>query len=245
MMDGTARVIANAWDSAPDTALDGSYAALDAMTAEQRIAWALAHRPGAHVLSSSFGAQSAVLLHMATRIRPDLPVILIDTGYLFPETYAFVDALTERLQLNLHVYQSATSPAWMEARRGRLWEQGVEGIDAYNLLRKVEPMQRALQELGAGTWFSGLRRSQADTRTDTQFVELKNGRWHVHPIADWGDYEVGRYLTRHQLPYHPLWDQGYVSIGDTHSTTRWHEGMREQDTRFAGLKRECGIHTMV
>ncbi|MCB1553625.1 MAG: phosphoadenylyl-sulfate reductase [Xanthomonadales bacterium] len=215
---------------------------LERMSPEARIEWALAQLPGAHVLSSSFGAQSAVLLHMATRIRPDLPVILIDTGYLFPETYAFVDRLVAQLDLNLRIYQSPRSTAWMEAREGRLWEQGVEGIERYNQLRKVEPMQRALRELGAGTWFSGLRRSQSDTRERTPIAEYRNGHWKVHPIADWRDYDVGRYLARHGLPYHPLWDEGYVSIGDTHSTTRWQPGMREQDTRFGGLVRECGIH---
>src|SRR5690606_14921594 len=115
-------------------------AELEAMDAEQRVAWALAYGHGNPALSSSFGAQAAVTLHMVTRQKPDIPVILIDTGYLFPETYRFADELTERLQLNLKVYRPLISRAWMEARHGRLWEQGVEGLDNYNQLRKVEPM---------------------------------------------------------------------------------------------------------
>lgn len=215
---------------------------LERQTAEQRVEWALAHCEGAHVLSSSFGAQAAVSLHLLWRFRPEIPVILVDTGYLFAETYAFIDQLTERLQLNLHVVRPSLSRAWMEARYGRLWEQGVDGIARYNQLRKVEPMQRALRELGAGTWFSGLRRQQAESRADTPVVQRRNGRWKVHPIVDWTDREVGRYLSQHALPYHPLWEQGYVSIGDVHTTSRLADGMREEDTRFFGLKRECGLH---
>jgi len=215
---------------------------LERASAEARIDWALANCAGEHVLSSSFGAQAAVMLHLVTQRRRDIPVILIDTGYLFPETYQFIDALTERLKLNLKVYRPQLGRAWMEARYGRLWEEGVEGIERYNRLRKVEPMQRALRELGARTWFAGLRRVQADSRSATPIVELKHERWKIHPIADWSDRDVGRYLAEHDLPYHPLWEQGYVSIGDTHTTRRWEPGMREEDTRFFGLKRECGIH---
>ena len=216
--------------------------ALGRLTAERRVAWALEHVPGEHVLSSSFGAQAAVSLHLVTRQRPQLPVVLIDTGYLFPETYRFVDELAERLALNLKVYRPLIGISWMEARHGRLWEQGIEGLDRYNQLRKIEPMQRALRELGAEGWFAGLRRSQARSRAGIDFVERKDGRWKFHPLADWSDRDVGHYLARHGLPYHPLWQQGYVSIGDTHTSHRWEPGMDAEDTRFFGLKRECGLH---
>ncbi|QNK00905.1 phosphoadenylyl-sulfate reductase [Dyella telluris] len=215
---------------------------LGTLDAEQRVLWALAYAPGAHVLSSSFGAQAAVSLHLLTRQRPDLPVVLIDTGYLFPETYCFIDELRDRLSLNLKIYSAAESPAWFEAREGRLWEQGVAGIDRYNQLRKVEPMQRALSELGAGSWFAGLRRSQARTRAAIPFAERRDDRWKFHPIADWSDRDVGMYLRKHGLPYHPLWDQGYISIGDVHTTHRWEPGTDVDATRFFGLKRECGLH---
>ena len=225
-------------------ALETLDAWLAGQDAEHRVAWALEHAPGTHVLSSSFGAQAAVSLHLLTRQKPDLPVILIDTGYLFPETYRFADELRERLALNLKVYRAPLGTAWMESRHGRLWEQGVEGIERYNQLRKVEPLRRALDELGVGTWFAGLRRSQARTRGALPFVQLSQNRWKFHPIADWSDRDVGRYLQRHGLPYHPLWEQGYISIGDTHTTRRWEPGMDPEDTRFFGLKRECGIHDL-
>jgi phosphoadenosine phosphosulfate reductase len=215
---------------------------LAACSAQDRIAWALQNTAGTHALSSSFGAQAAVSLHMVTQHTPDIPVILVDTGYLFPETYRFVDQMTERLGLNLKVYRPQIGIAWMEARMGRIWEEGAEGITRYNRLRKVEPMQRALRELGVRTWFAGLRREQSRSRADIDFVELKDGRWKVHPIADWTDRDIWNYLQRHDLPYHPLWDQGYVSIGDVHTTRPLAEGMDIEDTRFFGLKRECGLH---
>jgi phosphoadenosine phosphosulfate reductase len=103
-------------------------------------------------------------------------------------------------------------------------------------------MQRALDELGVRTWIAGLRRDQARTRTGIDFLELRDGRWKLHPIADWTDRDVWNYLQRHGLPYHPLWDQGYVSIGDVHTTRPLQAGMEIEETRFFGLKRECGLH---
>lgn len=120
-------------------------AQLETLSAEERVAWALENLPGEYVLSSSFGIQAAVSLHLVNQIRPDIPVILTDTGYLFPETYQFIDELTDKLKLNLKVYRAGESPAWQEARYGKLWEQGVEGIEKYNDINKVEPMNRALK----------------------------------------------------------------------------------------------------
>lgn len=218
---------------------------LAARSADARVEWALKTLPQNHALSSSFGAQSAALLHLVTRRAATMPVILVDTGYLFPETYRFVDELTERLDLNLKVFRPQIGIAWMEARHGRLWENGVEGIDQYNRLRKVEPMKRALDELGVRGWFAGLRRAQAATRAAADVLELKNGRWKFHPIVDWSDRDVWNYFKQHDLPYHPLWEQGYVSIGDVHTTRPLAAGMSAEDTRFFGLKRECGIHVEV
>ena len=131
-------------------ALAETNAQLEKLDAEGRVAWALENLPGNYVLSSSFGIQAAVSLHLVNQIRPDIPVILTDTGYLFPETYQFIDELTDKLKLNLKVYRAAESAAWQEARYGKLWEQGVEGIEKYNEINKVEPMNRLLDEPTAG-----------------------------------------------------------------------------------------------
>lgn len=215
---------------------------LSRLDATTRLEWAFYALPGAHVLSSSFGAQSAVLLHMATRLWPELPVVVVDTGYLFPETYSFIDQLQERLRLNLTVAQADHSPAWLEARHGKLWEQGIEGLTYYNQLRKVAPMKTTLDRLNAGTWIAGPRRSQSHSRQDLPFLQHKEGRYKLHPIADWTDRDIGRYLQQHGLPYHPLWERGYVSIGDIHTTRPMGDGITEEETRFFGLKRECGLH---
>jgi phosphoadenosine phosphosulfate reductase len=230
-------------ESSSEIAIAAANARLAKMTAEQRVEWALEKLPGRHVLSSSFGAQAAVSLHLLTRIEPDIPVILIDTGYLFPETYRFVDELADRLRLNLRIYRSEISPAWQEARFGKLWEQGREGIEQYNRMTKVEPMERALDELGVGTWFAGLRRAQTESRRELAVVATSSpGRFKVHPIVDWSDRDVHQYLMRHNLPYHPLWNEGYLSIGDVHTTRRLADVQSEDELRFFGLLRECGLH---
>ena len=215
---------------------------LEKLGAGERMRWALEFLPGSHVVSSSFGIQAAVMLHLATREKPDIPVILVDTGYLFAETYTFVDELTTRLQLNLKVYRSRLSPAWQEARLGRLWEQGLQGIEQYNRLNKVEPMQRALGDLEVGTWLAGLRRQQAESRSKLPVLRIQDGRFKLHPIVDWTSRDVHRYLRRHDLPYHPLWEKGYVSVGDVHTTRPLVAGMAQEQTRFFGVKRECGLH---
>jgi len=215
---------------------------LEKRDARERVLWALEKFRGHAVLSTSFGAQAAVMLHLVTRLDPQIPVVFIDTGYLFPETYRFAEELTEKLGLNLKIYAPLMSAARQEALYGKLWEQGVEGLEKYGRLNKVEPMNRAMRELGAGLWLAGLRREHASTREELPVVKRQNRILKLHPIVDWTDRQVGEYLAQHGLPYHPLWEQGYISIGDTHSTERFADGMRPEDTRFSGLKRECGLH---
>ncbi len=215
---------------------------LESASAEERVRWAVDTFGEGLVLTTSFGIQAAVMLHLVTRIAPSIPVVFIDTGYLFPETYRFARDLTERLQLNLKTYVPAATAAQQEALHGKQWELGLEGLKRYNFINKVEPMDRAVRELKATAWLAGLRRSQASTREALPVVQTQNKLVKVHPILDWDNRQVYRYLTEHGLPYHPLWDRGYVSVGDWHSTSKLEPGMSEQDTRFGGLKRECGLH---
>lgn len=222
--------------------LDAVNPCLEKMSAVDRVQWALDFLPEQVVLTSSFGVQAALMLHLVTQLKPRIPVVLIDTGYLFDETYGFVDELQQRLDLNLKIYRPETSPAWQELRHGRLWEQGADGIRRYNFLNKVEPMQRALKDLQVGTWLSGLRRSQSDTRSELAVLQRQGKVVKVYPVVDWSNRDVHRYLRHHELPYHPLWEQGYVSIGDRHSSRPLQRGEAEQDTRFSGLLRECGLH---
>ncbi|BET98033.1 phosphoadenylyl-sulfate reductase [Xenorhabdus taiwanensis] len=215
---------------------------LEVLDANERVRWALEHLSGEFVLSSSFGIQAAVCLHLVTREYPDIPVILTDTGYLFPETYQFIDKLTEKLNLNLKIFRAEHSPAWQEARYGKLWNQGIEGIERYNQINKVEPMNCALKTLQAQSWFAGLRRQQSESRANLPVLAIQRGVFKILPIIDWNNRQVHQYLTKHGLEYHPLWEQGYLSVGDTHTTQKWESGMSEEQTRFFGLKRECGLH---
>ena len=209
---------------------------------QQIVRWAAEMFAQGLVMSSSFGVQAAVMLHLVTRVVPDIPVILIDTGYFFPETYTFVETLTQRLGLNLKVYQPQLSPARHEALHGRQWEQGQEGFNEYDKIRKVEPMQRALKELKASAWLAGLRRQQTEHRAALGTVAQQDGLYKVHPILEWTGKDVHDYLKEHDLPYHPLHEKGYPSIGDTHSTVPITDQMHERAGRFHGLKQECGIH---
>ena len=221
--------------------LNAQYREADAQTLIQ---WGLETFGDGMVMSTSFGIQSAVMLHLVTSIAPNAPVIWVDTGYLPEATYRFADQLTERLNLNLKVYQSPLSPAHMEARHGRLWEKGtVEALNQYDQIRKVEPMQRALKELGAQAWLAGLRAKQTDHRNQLQRIGTQNGIYKLLPILSWHSRDIYNYLTEHDLPYHPYFDQGYVTVGDWHSSRPLSANDdNERDTRFQGLKQECGIH---
>ncbi|MGB3533560.1 MAG: phosphoadenylyl-sulfate reductase [Microcoleaceae cyanobacterium] len=217
---------------------------LNQMSAEQIVYWAADTFKAGLVMSTSFGIQSAIMLHLVTKIIPKIPVIWVDTGYLHPETYEFAEYLTQRLQLNLKVYKSSISPDEMEYIYGKLWERNdVESLNLYDKIRKVEPMQRALRELNATAWLSGLRRSQTDYRMNLDRVNLQEQMYKILPIIDWSDRDVYQYLKSNDLPYHPLFNQGYLTVGDWHSSRPISaDDLHERDTRFQGLKQECGLH---
>jgi len=197
---------------------------------------------GRLVASTSFGLQSAVMLDLIAEHAPEVPVVFIDTGYLFPETYRYGEQLSERLGIDLRVYQPASSAARLEALHGKLWEQGEAGLQRYGLITKIEPMDRALRELGADVWISGLRRSHSRSRVDRPFAEQQKRTLKVYPILDWADAQVSAYMHDRGLPAHPLAEQGYVTMGDWHSTQPATDGLSAEATRFNGAKYECGLH---
>jgi len=217
---------------------------LENASATDIVRWAVDTFGEGLVMSSSFGIQAAVMLHLVTQVKPDIPVIWIDTGYLPSETYRFAEDLISRLDLNIQIYQSPMSPARMEALYGKLWEvEDVEAFNRYDYIRKVEPMQRALRELNATAWLAGLRAKQTDHRKTLATVGVQGDRHKVLPILNWHARDVYEYLQRFDLPYHPFFERGYTSVGDWHSSRPvTEEDENDRDTRFRGLKQECGLH---
>jgi phosphoadenosine phosphosulfate reductase len=194
------------------------------------------------VLTSSFGAESALMLYLATRVMPKVRVVFLDTGYLFPETYRFAEELRERFELDLRVYLPATSPARQEALYGKLWEGDASDLARYHHLNKVEPMDRALRELAPKGWIAGLRRKQTSFRAKLRPVELADGVYKVHPILGWDDETAFHYMRANDLPFHPLYRRGYRSIGDVHSTSPTDADDDPRAGRRLGVHSECGIH---
>jgi phosphoadenosine phosphosulfate reductase len=231
--------------------LSNSYLDLDVINknlatanSEEIITWASQEFDQHLIMSTSFGIQAAVMLHLVTQIVPDIPIIWVDTGYLPKETYIFAQQLTDRLNLNLKVYQSELSPARMEAIYGKLWQQkDLDSLNLYDRIRKVEPMQKALKDLDAKAWLAGLRQNQTVFRQKLDYVNQQGEQYKILPILTWTSKDIYQYLTKYNLPYHPYFDQGYVSVGDWHSSRPLTaDDDNERDTRFHGVKQECGLH---
>jgi len=212
---------------------------------EERLRWAIETFRGQVILTTSFGAQSAALLHLAAQIQPDLPIVFIDTGYHFPETIDFSKTLMKKLNLNLSVYRPLLSPKEIEAAHGRVWEKGQDGLEKFHEIIRVEPLRRALRELNPKVWVAGLRKSSSESRQKLSVLSENESRFKLLPVLDWTDRDIGDYLKKHSLPYHPLWAKGYVSIGDRVTTKRLDEVSDPSQLRHFGLKRECGIHERV
>jgi phosphoadenosine phosphosulfate reductase len=220
---------------------------LEPLGAEERLRWARDTFGDGLAMTTSFGIQSSVLLHMVSELtgpqeRP-VPVIWVDTGYLPPETYRYAELLAGRLRIDLHVVQSEMSPARMEALHGRLWESGtVADLELYNRIRKVEPLDRALRDLEVHCWASGVRGGQTDHRRRMSPFDPVRGIWALRPLLSWSSRDVFYYMEKHGLPQHPLFEKGYSTVGDWHTSAPDDGSASGRATRFGGLKQECGIH---
>jgi len=222
--------------------LDAVNSALAEASPEATLEWAGRTFGDRMIVTSSFGADSAVMLHLMSRVLPKVPVVFLDTGYLFAETYRFAEELTARLKLDVRVYSPLLTAARQEALHGKLWEGDARALERYHQINKVEPMDRALRELAPLAWIAGLRAKQNRYRAGLRKVELQDGVYKVHPILAWDDEEVHRYLRANDLPYHPLRKLGYRSIGDVHSTFPTEQGEDPRAGRRLGEHTECGIH---
>jgi phosphoadenosine phosphosulfate reductase len=205
----------------------------EAMTAEELLAWAADEFGDRLCLTCSWQRQSSALVHMVSELDLDVDVVELDTLVLFPETYETRDRLVERYGLNLKSFRPI-DPI------DRLWETDPDRCCG---IRKVEPLERALA--GYDAWITGIRREQSPTRANAQKVEWSEryGVWKVQPLVDWDGKRVQAYLHVNEVPYNPLHDRGYPSIGCTHCTRPVAVGEDERAGRWAGSgKLECGIH---
>ncbi len=168
-----------------DFDLDRENRVLGTSTPEELIKWASDRYGDKLIASTSFGATSAVMLHLVHEVAPRTPIICVDTGYLFAETYQFAEDLIKRLELDVRFYSAQMSPARQEALYGKLWEQGEDGVKRYLQINKVEPMQRALRELEAEGWMAGLRSEQTEHRAGLRRIDRQDGRVKIHPILLW------------------------------------------------------------
>lgn len=197
---------------------------------------------GKTAVVSSFGAESAVLLHLVAAVDPATPILFLNTGKLFGETLRYRDRLQEQLGL-IDIRSIGPHPEDRAARDpdGTLWSRDT---DACCDFRKVVPLKRALA--GFAAQINGRKRFQTDARADMKTVEAFEGRFRFNPLADWTLGELETYMAKHDLPRHPLVEDGYPSIGCIPCTRRVTAGEGYRDGRWSGLdKDECGIHTGV
>ncbi|MGH7215557.1 MAG: phosphoadenylyl-sulfate reductase [Tepidisphaeraceae bacterium] len=235
-------------EPSPQLDLDVVNASFEHQDPQQVIAWTFAQFGGRDVvMSSSFGAESALLIHMATRVVPDVRIIMVDTGYLFPETHRFMEELRLRFNLNVWVYRTRHDPVAYLHHAGEdnpTWRKDVDACCAAN---KNEPMERAMNDLRPKGWLRGVRRGQAETRKGMKFVEWykRYNCYAVSPLLNWGGREIHAYMKKHDLLYHPLYEKGYLSIGcNPLSCTRpVQAGEDPRSGRWADqTKVECGIN---
>jgi phosphoadenosine phosphosulfate reductase len=211
---------------------------VEAMTPEQILGFVLEQFPGRVGLACSFQKEESVLLDMLFALDPKARVFAIDTHHLFPETYAYWRDVEQRYDTTIDVF-AGPSPEELAAIHGeRLWERKP---DLYLSIAKVAPLVRALGALDA--WIAGIRRDQSPTRAGAPKLgwDEQHELWKANPLADWTDEMCWDYIRAHELPYNPLHDRGYDSIGDAHST----KPGAGRSGRWAGTgKVECGIHTV-
>jgi phosphoadenosine phosphosulfate reductase len=204
---------------------------VEAWSPEQVLAWTLDQFPGKVALACSFQKEETILLDMLLGLDPSARVFAVDTHHLFPETYAYWRDVESRYGITVERFEGPPVEEGLWAAKP----------DLYLAIAKVAPLVRALGELDA--WITGIRREQSPTRADAPKLgwDEQHELWKANPLADWSDVDCWSYIRERGLPYNPLHDRGYDSIGDVHST----EPGKGRAGRWAGTdKTECGIHTI-
>ncbi|HXG64568.1 MAG TPA: phosphoadenylyl-sulfate reductase [Blastocatellia bacterium] len=221
--------------------IEGIATRLERAAPQEIIAWAFAEYGDKITIATGFGVEGMALIDMAVQINPRPEVFFTDTGFLFPETYALRRRVEERYGIEIRAFETPLTPELQDQEYGpRLWERDP---DLCCRLRKLDPLGDALR--GRSAWMTAIRRDQTAARANARVVEW-DFRWQlvkVNPLAYWTKKDVWRYVVRNDVPYNPLHDQGYPSIGCTHCTRAVVAGEDDRAGRWAGhMKTECGLH---
>jgi phosphoadenosine phosphosulfate reductase len=226
----------------PAPALDAEAVAdeLEGRSASGALAWMFDTFGQDHYIACSFQKTSSVTLHMALQLNPDARFFYLDTDVLFPETYETRDRLAEHFGVEFDRFHNLTLEEQAAEYGDELWKSDPDSCCG---LRKVEPMRRALSSVDC--WVAGVRRADSSSRSHTPKFgwDKRFNLWKLNPLADWTERDVWNYIREHELPYNPLHDRGYPSIGCTHCTQPVGPGGSPRDGRWAGVaKTECGIN---
>jgi phosphoadenosine phosphosulfate reductase len=213
---------------------------LEDRSAAEALEWMFETFGERHYLACSFQKTSSVTVHLATQINPEARFFYLDTDVLFPESYQTRDRLAEHFGINFDRYHNLTLSEQADLYGDELWQRDPDSCCG---IRKVEPMRRALSYVDC--WVSGIRREDSSTRAGARKFgwDKRFGIWKLNPLADWTERDVWNHIREHRIPYNPLHDRGYPSIGCTHCTQPVGIGGSPRDGRWAGTsKTECGIN---
>jgi len=215
-------------------------AGLEGSTAREAIEWMFENFGERHYIACSFQKTSSVTAHLASQVNPEARFFYLDTEVLFEESYETRDRLAEALGIEFDRFHNLTLEEQEDEHGPELWNRDP---DACCAIRKVEPMRRALSSVDC--WVAGVRRADSSSRSKTPKFgwDKRFNLWKLNPLADWTERDVWNYIREHHLPYNPLHDRGYPSIGCTHCTKPVGPGGDLRDGRWSGLaKTECGIN---
>ena len=211
---------------------------------QEIVKWAVEQFGTRVAMTSSFGADSMCTIHLATGVMPNIPIIFINTGYLFPETLAFMEQMRAEHGLNVIEFHTHNDPVVWLTVNGEPDPKRRNNRDACCAANKDAVSDRAMKTLAPAAYFRGVRAGQTAQRSAMKVIEWMDRyqAWAISPILRWSSKDVFAYMKQHHLPHHPLWEKGYVSIGCMPCTRAVGEGEDERAGRWAGSdKKECGI----
>ena len=222
--------------------LEAISARLDDAPPEETLRWAFDEFGDRVAIATGFGPEGVALIHMAVRANPRPNIFFLDTGFLFAETYELRRRIEDRYRIKIRAVQTAITPESQEEMFGpKLWSKDP---DLCCRLRKLEPLKEELSNLDA--WITAIRRDQTEARRTARVVEW-DPRWQavkINPLAGWSKQDVWAFIARERVPYNPLHDAGYPSIGCLHCTRAVGPGEDDRAGRWSGrAKTECGLHS--